>query len=98
MANFVTVSDYEMVNAEQIVGIRLNIPEDGEDSTINGRVSISISLTNDTCVTIYDYRIIKKFFTDLRYHFYESNQPDTYDKMYHKFLELIGEEKPSEGW
>lgn len=91
MASFVTVSDYEIANAEQIVGIKLNIPEDNEDLKINGRVSITISLTNNTIITIYDYRNIKKFFHDLRYHFYEGEQPETYDKIYHKFLELIGE-------
>lgn len=93
MANFVTVSDYEIANAEQIVGIRLNIPEDGEDPKINGKVSITISLTNNTCITIYDYRNIKKFFEDLRYHYYELTQPEAYDKMYHKFLKLIRGEK-----
>lgn len=89
MAKFVTVSDYEIINAEQLVGIRLNIPEDNENLQINGRVSITIGLTNNTCITIYDYRNIKRFFSDLRYHFYEGMQPDTYDKMYHKFLEII---------
>ena len=91
MASFVSVSDYEIANAEQIVGIRLNIPDD-EDLKINGRVSITISLTNNVCITIYDYRNIKKFFRELRFHFYEGEQPETYDKIYHKFLILIGEE------
>lgn len=93
MAKFVTVSDYEIANAELIVGISLNIPEDNENLEINGRVSITISLTNNTCITIYDYRNIKKFFNDLQYHFYEGDQPDTYRKMYQKFLMLIGEDK-----
>lgn len=91
MAKFVTVSDYEIANAEQIVGIKLNIPEDNENLEINGRVSITISLTNNTIITIYDYRNIKRFFDDLRYNFYEGDQPDTYRKMYQKFLTLIGE-------
>ena len=90
MAKFVTTSDYEMINAEQIVGIRLNAP-DGADKKINGTVSITISLTNNTNVTIYDYRNIKKFFNDLRYHFHECYKPDTYDDIYKKFLIMIGE-------
>lgn len=89
MASFVTVSDYEMINAEHIVGLGLNIPEDNENLQINGRVSLTISLTNNTCITISDYRTIKRFFSDLRYHFYEGMQPDTYDKMYRKFLEIV---------
>ena len=93
MAKFITVSDYEMINGEHIVGFRLDPVGEGEDPKINGKVSITIGLTNNTCVTIYDYRNIKRFFKDMFYQFPECFQPDEYAKIYEKFLIMIGEKE-----
>ena len=91
MANFITVSDYEMINADHIIGFRLNPAEIDEDPKINGNVSLTVSLFNNTCVTIYDYRNIKRFFDELFYHFPPCSQPDTYAEIYGKFLKMTNE-------
>ena len=93
MAKFITINDYEMLNAEHIVGFRLNPARDGEDPKINGKVSITISLINNTCVTMYDYRRIKRFFSDMFYLIPECTQPEAYSKMYEEFLIMIGEKE-----
>lgn len=92
MAKFIAIEEYEMINAEHIVGLGLNPAEGNRDPKINGVVSLTISLTNNVCVTIYDYRNIKRFFEDLFYHFPACSQPDTYAKIYRTFLKMINEE------
>lgn len=79
MAKFITVNDNEMVNAEHIVGFGL--------STELENVSLTVSLINNTCITIYDRHSIKRFFNELFYHFPPCSQPDTYAEIYYrKFL------------
>ncbi len=80
MAKFITVNDNEMVNAEHIVGFGLG--------TEFGNVSLTVSLINETCVTIYDHHSIERFFNELFYHFPPCSQPDTYAEIYRKFLRM----------
>lgn len=93
MANFITVNDYEMLNADYIIGFRLNPADGGKDPKINGNVSLTVSLFNNTCVTIYDYRNIYRFFEELFYHFNPGEQPDTYYEIYEKFLKMTNYEE-----
>lgn len=91
MANFITVSDYEMFNADYIIGFKLNPAEGNRDPKINGNVSLTVSLFNNTCITIYDYRNIERFFQELFYHFPPHSQPDTYAEIYEKFFKMTNE-------
>lgn len=96
MANFVTVNDYEMVNAEHIVGFKLDFIDPEISPSIrlkNPDISLTISLVNGTTFTMCSKNRIKRFFEDLRWHFGEISQPSTYDDIYKKYLNLIGEEK-----
>lgn len=88
MANFISVNDYEMINADLIIGFGLN-PADGN-------VSLTVSLINNTCVTIYDRYSIKRFFEELFDHFPPHSQPDTYFEIYEKFLKMINKGEENE--
>ena len=76
MANFIQVGENEFINGEHLVSFKLIY------DTPDGGLGLTICLSDNRCITIYDIHIIHRFFEDLTYHYSFFKQPDAYGKTY----------------